>query len=259
MWKADIKPGVAYAFRERRGVGMPVQRVKILKHIRGNKWQAEWIDPNPGLIHFVESGQLLVRWRELKAFLKEEAASEELRRHNLEVGWSYSSPLDNALSCVFESVGDEISYWKGTLTGAPEALERLRARAKTPAALPCRYQFEDRAGTVHVPFDEAVNIAKRFAAAEPSTVLVNIQTTERKWARDAGQGEDYIVSLLNEYRAAWALIKQWTGHDPIVEEREAEIQRLERLVWDAVYALQKAGLDRESARLRKAVERSTRL
>jgi hypothetical protein len=256
MLKAAIKSGVEYAFREKRGISKPVERVKILKHIRGNKWQAEWVDPNPGLVHFVESSQLLVRWRELKAFLKEEAAADELRRHNAEVGWRHDSPLDNALSCVFDSVGDEVSYWKGTLTGSPAALERLKARAKMRAATPSRFQYEDRAGTVYVPFDDAVNIAKRFAAAEPSTVLVNIETTERKWARDAAHGEDYIISLLNEHRAAWAVIKEWTGHDPVVAEREAEIQRLERLVWDAVYALQKAGLDRESARLRRAVERT---
>jgi hypothetical protein len=36
---------------------------------------------------------------------------------------------------------------------------------------------------------------------------------------------------------------------------EAEIQRLERLVWDAIYALQKAGLDREASRLRHAIAR----
>jgi hypothetical protein len=29
------------------------------KHIRGNKWKAEWVDPNPGLVHYVESGQLV--------------------------------------------------------------------------------------------------------------------------------------------------------------------------------------------------------
>jgi hypothetical protein len=36
MWKAGIKPGVDCAFREKRGIGKPVERVKILKHIRGN-------------------------------------------------------------------------------------------------------------------------------------------------------------------------------------------------------------------------------
>ena len=40
-----------------------------------------------------------------------------------------------------------------------------------------------------------------------------------------------------------------------IAQRDAEIQKLERLVWDAVYALQKAGLDSEAARLRRAIER----
>lgn len=43
--------------------------------------------------------------------------------------------------------------------------------------------------------------------------------------------------------------------NPHVPPREAEIQLLERLVWDAIYALQKAGLDSESSRLRRAIER----
>ena len=64
-----------------------------------------------------------------------------------------------------------------------------------------------------------------------------------------------MVSLLNEYRAAWALIRQWAGYDAAVAQREGQIQRLERLVWDAVYALQKAHLDSEAARLRRVLER----
>ena len=43
--------------------------------------------------------------------------------------------------------------------------------------------------------------------------------------------------------------------DAAVAQREAEIQRLERLVWDAVYLLQKKGLDSEAARLRRAIEK----
>ena len=39
-----------------------------------------------------------------------------------------------------------------------------------------------------------------------------------------------MVGLLNEYRASWALIRQWAGHDAAVAEREATIQKLERLV-----------------------------
>jgi hypothetical protein len=40
-----------------------------------------------------------------------------------------------------------------------------------------------------------------------------------------------------------------------VAQKDAEIQRLERLVWDAIYALQKAGLDSEAARLRRVIEK----
>jgi hypothetical protein len=98
-------------------------------------------------------------------------------------------------------------------------------------------------------------IARKFCAAEPSTVLIQAEATEREWSLKATHGEDYIIKLLNEYRASWALIRQWAGHDAAVAQREAEIQRLERLVWDAVYALQKAGLDAEATKLRRAIER----
>jgi hypothetical protein len=60
---------------------------------------------------------------------------------------------------------------------------------------------------------------------------------------------------LNEFRASWALIRQWTGLDPAIAEREASIQKLQRLVWDAIYALQKANLDSEATRLRRALEK----
>ncbi len=36
MIKAEIKPGKEYAFREKRGPGVPLQRVKTIEHIRRN-------------------------------------------------------------------------------------------------------------------------------------------------------------------------------------------------------------------------------
>lgn len=63
------------------------------------------------------------------------------------------------------------------------------------------------------------------------------------------------MGLLNEFRASWAILRQWAGHDAAVAQRETEIQRLERLIWDAIYALQKAGLDNEAAKLRRAIKR----
>jgi hypothetical protein len=47
--------------------------------------------------------------------------------------------------------------------------------------------------------------------------------------------------------AAWALIRQWAGQDAALAQKDAEIQRLERLAWVAIYALQKAGNDSRMA------------
>ena len=255
MLKSHIRPGVHYALREKGS--QELQRVKILGHIRANKWRAEWIEPNPGLVHFVESGHLLVAWKDRKAFLQEEADAAALREHNERQGFERNSPLDNAVCEIFESTGEkDISCWRGELTGRPEAIDRIRVRAGIEPGKNSPYAYVDRQGSLHLPFDEALVLARRFCAAEPATVLAEAEGTERKWASEASRpGEEHLVSLLNEYRASWALIRQWAGQDAAVAQREGEIQKLERLVWDAIYALQKAGLDSEAARLRRVIER----
>ena len=93
MLKAEIKPRTDYAFREKRVPGAPLEHVRVLEHIRGNKWKVEWIDPNPGLVHYAESGQLVTIWKERKAFLKEEEGRERLLRRNEELGYSENSPI----------------------------------------------------------------------------------------------------------------------------------------------------------------------
>jgi hypothetical protein len=255
MWKSELKPGVEYALREKRGAGVPLQRIRILEHIRGNRWKAEWVDPNPGLVHYVKSGDVVALWREHRAFLKEEADEARLREHNERQGYKKESPVDNALHQVFDSVGDrDVTYWGGVLSGDPEAIDRLRARIGSETGKNPPYAYINRRGVLRLPFDEALGVARRFCAAEPATVLVGVETTERQWAREAATpGEEHMTSLLTQYRASWALVRQWAGYDAAVAQREAEIQRLERLVWDAIYALQKAGLDREAARLRRAI------
>jgi hypothetical protein len=144
----------------------------------------------------------------------------------------------------------------GVLRASPEALDRVCTRAGMTAGTSSPYSYTDRRGTLQLPLVEAVDLARKFCAAEPSTVLVGVETTKREWAEKARTpGDEYMVPLLNEYRAAWALIRQWTGHDPAIAAREETIQKLERLVWDAIYARKKAGLDREAARLRRAIQR----
>jgi hypothetical protein len=254
MVKLEIRSGTHYAYREKRTPGSPFDRVKVIEHVRANKWKVEWVNPNPGLIDYVESVQLVAPWKEHKKVLKEENDRALMEEHNLKAGYVLKSPITNALSEIFESVGDEITFWGGSLRGKPEAIDRLKARVGQPPGKYAAFSYVDRQGLLFLPFDEALEIAKKFCAVEPQPVLVRIEAGERDWLQKARTlGEEYIVPLLNEYQAAWALIRQWTGHDPAIAAREDHIKKLERLVWDAIYALQKAGLDSESARLRRAI------
>lgn len=82
MLKADINAGTEYALRERRTAGAAFQRVRVIDHIRRNEWKVEWIDPNPGLIDYVESVRRSFPWKNRRHFLKDEENEERLRRHN---------------------------------------------------------------------------------------------------------------------------------------------------------------------------------
>jgi hypothetical protein len=104
MLKAEIKPGLQYAVREKREPGTPFQRVRILEHIRGNKWKAEWIEPNPGLIDYVESGQLIVPWKQRRPFLEEEN-EKRLQDHNERCA------LDLARKFCAAERGGSREYW----------------------------------------------------------------------------------------------------------------------------------------------------
>jgi|SRR5690348_14787051 hypothetical protein len=212
MLKPEIKSGGEYAIRESPKAGSPIQRVRIVGHIRGHKWKVQWIDPNPGLVDYAESRQLIVPWKGLKAFLKEETASERLREHNRHFGYNENSPVVKALYEVFESLGDDVDFYKGVLTGSLEALGRVKTRAGTKDKVSSPAAYLDRQGIHHLPFDDALDLAKSLCAAEPSTVLVNIEASEREWSQRASRpGEGHMIGLLNEYRAAWALIRQWAG------------------------------------------------
>ena len=115
MQKSEIKPKTEYAFREKRVPGSPIERVRVIEHIRGNKWKTEWMEPNPGLIHYAESAQLVCPWKERRAFLKEEEDCERLLKHNDELGYAENSPIAHALYEVFESLGEpEVDFYKGS-------------------------------------------------------------------------------------------------------------------------------------------------
>ena len=80
MDKSQITPGAECAIREPVAVGVEFQRVKVLERVRGAKWRVEWIDPNPGLVDFTESRNIIVAWQERKEFLRDERNDATLER-----------------------------------------------------------------------------------------------------------------------------------------------------------------------------------
>jgi len=90
-------------------------------------------------------------------------------------------------------------------------MKRLTHRLGIPNWQPPPIGYTDRRGNLRLPFDIALELAQKFCEAEPSAVLVRVETTERKWTYDALHDADHLVPLLNQYRAAWALLRQWAG------------------------------------------------
>jgi hypothetical protein len=256
MLNADLTPGQKYAFREKRVPLAPLQQIKLLKHVRGRKWQAKWIQPNAGLIDYVSTEQILVPWREHAAFLKEESDQEVMRQHNLEHGFEASSPITLAVCSVIENAGEGIHLGKGDIYAIPERFERFNSRARLNVRgfqenAPC---YTDRSGRLHLPFEQALSLARAFCESEPAGVLSEIEADERKWSFIANRpGQEHHIPLLNSMRASWALVRQWCGPSVAIATKEKRIAELERLVLDAVYALQQAGLDCEADRLRRAL------
>jgi hypothetical protein len=134
---------------------------------------------------------------EHKAFLEEETDVQRLREHNERNGYIPESPLTKAVEQVFETVGDDIQFYKGVLSGSSDALERVKVRAGMAGTANSSVAYTSRQGTLHLPFDYALEVARKFCTAEPSTVLVGVETTEHEWSRKAATpGEEYIVPLL---------------------------------------------------------------
>lgn len=77
-----------------------------------------------------------------------------------------------ALGQVFESAKGDVTFYRGSLNGSPNAISRIRARAGLEERTTATVGYVDRQGRIHLPFVEALDLGRKFCAAEPATVLV---------------------------------------------------------------------------------------
>lgn len=81
-------------------------------------------------------------------------------------------------------------------------------------------------------------------------MLLQVDGAQREYETQAREpGNAYMVPLVNRWRAGWALCHQWAGFDQALAERDAEIERLRRIIDDTRYELRRAGQDDLAARL----------
>jgi hypothetical protein len=215
--------------------------VRVLERVRG-QWKIEWIEPNPGLQEFVKSSNIVVPWKQRKAFLKEESNWQHLREAS-EATWpGPEHPVDNAVTSILEATGERVGcYRSGVLSGDADAFERISDRAHIPIEVrPPAYV--DREGRIHVPFEQATAIAKAFAMSEPDVVLAYIASEEEEIEQmERASDGPMLLRLHNRYIAGWSLVRQWAGFDAARAEREKEVERLRRVISNFELELRRAG------------------
>jgi hypothetical protein len=254
MNRNDIVPGTEYALRETHG--QDLQRVRVVEHVRRGRWRVEWLEPNAGLVDFVRSGALVCRWADRKSFERDERRDAEVRAVTDRSWPGPDHPLDNAVNEILETTGEDLWLHRGVLSGAPDAIDRVAGRAHYELHGDTAV-YTDRPGRRHAPWPVALELAKRFAAAEPRTVLARIEADERKWEVEAREpGNSHVLALLERYRAAWALVRQWASFDADRARLDAEIERLRQLVTRAMWDLRTP--DADPQRIAGRLERGLR-
>lgn len=248
--------GGEYALREPPRAGVEFEHVRVVEKVRSGRWKVEWIDPNPGLVDFVKSANLIVPWKQRKALVRDEQHHETLARYSQRQWDGRDGPVSEAVNEVLEAIGEDLGVWDhGIISYRPEVFERVAARAgiEAPAHV---YGYKDRQGTHHLPFECALTLARALAMHEPKTVLTHIEVKERQYETELGEpGRAYLLDLVNRWRASWALVRQWAGLDAAIAARDAEIKDLRDLMNRTVWEFRRDDVDpqRVAARLDRAL------
>lgn len=203
----------------------------------------------------MKSVNLVVPWRERRALLTEEKSWERLTETCSREWPGYEHPVTDAVNTVLDSTGEKAWVGRnGEMSAMPDVLERISQRAGMKLEIQ-HPAFVDRRGEAHFSFETAVALAQGFAASEPQTVLLSVDAEQREYEHAAREpGNFRQVPLVQRWRASWALCRQWAGFDEALAERDAEIQRLRRILDDVGYELRRGGQDKLVAKVERMVK-----
>lgn len=249
--------GRSYAYREKRGAGAPMLKVKLLEKVgRKGKIKIRFEDgPHPGLEEYVSTRQVVCSWGERTAVIRDEQRDAQLEQYAADLR---DKALSEAASAVLYSTGEPGAYVGDTVTALSEdEFQRIldRAGIETPPTDVHPLAYRDRYGQVNLPLDAMVAVAKAFAAAEPQTVVEYLDDREEELRLKGRQpGERWYHDYLRELSPGHALARRWAGLEQEAEMLRKEISRLRSLVSRAAYDLKDAGKDRKANALLRALD-----
>lgn len=237
----SLKTGLRVCYRKGRKAGTPLEQVEIVDGIvRNRQVKVRFIDHDAdGWTSWVRPEQLVCLWSKRKAFLRFEERSEKL-----EADWraKYDPALWDAMQSVVVATGDSGGFLKGWQEPS-ETFDRLWLRAgltEPPLSNPLAYKMG--AGVLRLPWDTALTFCEAFCAKEPAIVLSLVEGRRRDFlARGHEPGEQYYHSLMREYAASDAVVKDWCGGEAARQDLRDENDRLRRLVQEGAAALERAG------------------
>ena len=257
MESHQLEIGRWYAYRGKRRSQYPMLKIKLLDKVRRKgKIKIRFEDgPHPGLEEYISTRQLVVPWGQRHAVLRDEKRAAALDAHAAQ----FADPaLGEAASAVLESTGEPGAgaAAAGTMMSESE-LQRIIDRAGLPTAPADLHPlaYRDRHGNVHLPLEATVELARAFAAAEPTTVIGYLDDQEEEMRLRGNQpGERWWHSYLREKAPGFAIARQWAGLEQEAEMLRKEIARLRSLVSRAAYDLEQAGAQGKARRLLRALE-----
>ncbi len=244
--------GRLYAYRERRSAHCPLRKVKLIDIVgRRGKVKIRFEDgPHPGLEEYVSTRQIVISWADRKALLRDEERAALLEEYEKGAG-AVEKALSDAAEAVLEATGEPGC---GMDQGEVQRILDRAGIEKGPTDLH-HLAYRDRHGQIHLPGEAMVALAQAFAAAEPETVVIYLDDRDDELRIRGNQpGDRWYHQYRRELSPSFALARQWAGLEQESEMLRKEIARLRGLLSTAAHDLKRAGEERKSNRLLRALE-----
>lgn len=140
-------------------------------------------EPHAGMEEFIAQRQVIVAWKERRAYLRDEERLARVREQSIEYG---DGVIVEAVRVVLEATGEDVFVRSDGYLGLwSTEFERIAGRAGLgpEVATLDPVAFTDRESRCHLPMSASEHLAGAFAAAEPDTVTMYLQAQEDEMVR----------------------------------------------------------------------------